>query len=67
MNKKKELVKNTAILTVGKMCTQFISFFLLPLYTAVLETSEYGTFDLLVSYGTLLLPIVNWQFEQGIF
>lgn len=67
MNKKKELVKNTAILTVGKICTQFISFFLLPLYTAVLETSEYGTFDLLVSYGTLLLPIVNWQFDQGIF
>lgn len=40
---------------------------MLPLYTAVLDTTEYGTFDLLVTYGTLLLPLVNWQFDQGIF
>ena len=33
MSRKTELAKNTAILTVGKLCTQCISFFLLPLYT----------------------------------
>lgn len=47
MSRKTELAKNTAILTVGKLCTQCISFFLLPLYTAILSTEEYGTFDLL--------------------
>lgn len=62
-----ELAKNTAILTVGKICTQCISFFLLPLYTAILSTEEYGTFDLLVTYSTLLLPLVNWQLDQGLF
>lgn len=31
MSRKTELAKNTAILTVGKLCTQCISFFLLPL------------------------------------
>lgn len=67
MNRKTELAKNTAILTIGKICTQCISFILLPLYTALLDTSEYGAFDLLLTYGTLLLPIVNWQFDQGIF
>lgn len=67
MNRKKELAKNTAILTFGKICTQCISFFLLPLYTALLDTSEYGIFDLLITYATLLLPLVNWQFDQGIF
>lgn len=51
MSRKTELAKNTAILTVGKLCTQCISFFLLPLYTAILSTEEYGTFDLLVTYG----------------
>ena len=55
MSRKTELAKNTAILTVGKLCTQCISFFLLPLYTAILSTEEYGTFDLLVTYSTLLL------------
>ena len=67
MSRRTELAKNTAILTVGKICTQFISFFLLPLYTAILSTEEYGTFDLLVTYSTFLLPLVNWQFDQGIF
>lgn len=67
MNRERELVKNTAVLAVGKIGTQCISFFLLPLYTSVLETSEYGTFDLMITYGTLLLPLVNWQFDQGIF
>lgn len=67
MSRQKELVKNTALLAVGKISTQCISFFLLPLYTSMLETSEYGTFDLMITYGTLLLPLVNWQFDQGIF
>lgn len=67
MSRKTELAKNTAILTVGKLCTQCISFFLLPLYTAILSTEEYGTFDLLVTYSTLLLPLVNWQLDQGLF
>ena len=54
MSRRTELAKNTAILTVGKICTQCISFFLLPLYTAILSTEEYGTFDLL-HYGHINL------------
>lgn len=67
MSRERNLAKNTAILTIGKLCTQGINFFLLPLYTAVLETSEYGTFDLMVTYGTLLLPLVGMQMDQGLF
>lgn len=67
MSRKTELAKNTAILTIGKICTQCISFFLLPLYTAILSTEDYGTYDLLVTYSTLLLPLVNWQLDQGLF
>lgn len=67
MSRKTELAKNTAILTIGRLSTQCISFFLLPLYTAVLSTEDYGTYDLLVTYATLLLPLVNWQLDQGLF
>lgn len=63
----KQLVKNTVILTVGKICTQFVSFFLLPLYTSILAPGDYGTVDLLSTYVSLLLPLVNWQLDQGIF
>lgn len=67
MNKKNELAKNTIILTVGKMCTQFVSFMLLPLYTALLSPEEYGVVDLFKTYVILLTPLFNWQFESGLF
>lgn len=67
MNKQAELAKNTLILTIGKICTQFVSFFLLPLYTKLLEPEEYGIVDLFNTYITLLVPLFNWQFENGLF
>ena len=67
MSRQKDLARNTAILTVCKVCTQCISFFLLPLYTAILSAEDYGTFDLFVTYATLLLPLINWQLDQGLF
>lgn len=67
MNRNKELARNTIILTVGKICTQFISFLLLPLYTALLVPEEFGIVDLFNTYIALLVPIFNWQFENGLF
>lgn len=67
MSKEKDLAKNTAIISVGRICTQFMSFFLLPLYTSILSTKEYGTVDLLISYSSLLLPAVTFAVEQALF
>ncbi len=67
MSKGKDLAKNTAIVSIGKICTQLITFFLLPVYTAVLSNEEYGVVDLLNTLTSLLLPIVTLQIEQGIF
>ncbi|CUO14564.1 MATE efflux family protein [Turicibacter sanguinis] len=67
MKREKQLVKNTIIVAIGKICTQFISFFLLPLYTALLSAEEYGTVDLLNTYVSLLIPIIFLQIDQAIF
>ncbi|MBP3635032.1 MAG: oligosaccharide flippase family protein [Bacilli bacterium] len=67
MNREKNLAKNTIIITIGKVCTQMITFFLLPLYTGILSTEEYGTIDLLNTIVSLLLPIVTFQVEQALF
>lgn len=67
MSRGSQLAKNTLILTIGKISTQFISFFLLPLYTALLTTEEYGTVDLLNTYISLLVPIITFQIAQGVF
>lgn len=67
MKREKSLVKNTLIITIGKVCTQLITFFLLPLYTGILSTEEYGIVDLLNTLISLLLPIVTFQVEQALF
>lgn len=67
MNKKKQLAKNTLIIFLGKVCTQLISFFLIPLYTSYLATNEYGVVDLVQTYVTLLVPIITMELEMSIF
>ena len=67
MEREKKLVKNTLILSIGNLFTKLITFFLLPLYTAILSTEEYGIVDLLNTLVSLLLPIVTFQIEQAVF
>ena len=67
MNKKKQLAKNTIIIFFGRVCTQLISFLLLPLYTAYLTTDQYGLVDLIQTYVTLLVPIITLELEMSIF
>lgn len=67
MIRTKELGKNTLIITIGRISTQFITFLLLPLYTAVLSTEEYGSVDLVTTIVQLLVPIVSIMIDQGVF
>ncbi|MBR2997672.1 MAG: oligosaccharide flippase family protein [Bacilli bacterium] len=67
MNKKKQLAKNTLIIFLGRACTYFISFLLLPLYTSYLTTKDYGIVDLIQTYVTLLVPIITLELEMSIF
>lgn len=67
MNRNKELVKNTFIIFLGRFSTQFLTFFLLPLYTKFLNSSDYGTIDLIMTYITLLVPVITIQYEMGTF
>ena len=67
MDKKKQFAKTTIIIFFGKVCTQLISFFLLPLYTAYISKDEYGIVDLIQTYVTLLVPIITLELEMSIF
>lgn len=67
MNRNKQLAKNTIILMMGKVCTQFVSFFLLPLYTSLLTASDYGIIDLLQSYIILFVPVISLRLETSVF
>lgn len=66
-SRQNQLAKNTLILTFGKICTQFVSFFLLPLYTTILDPSDYGIVDLISTYAFLILPMISLQMDMGVF
>lgn len=51
------LLSNTAIFAIGNILVKVISFFLMPLYTAVLTAEQYGVSELLNSAIEIILPI----------
>jgi len=67
MNRKKELAKNTLIISLGKFSTQLIAFILLPIYTLYLTPADYGLVDLIITYVALLIPVVTIQMEMAAF
>ena len=67
MNQKNELIKNTLIISIGKFSTQLVSFLLLPLYTSLLTTGEYGEYDFLNTISIFLIPCVTLLMEEGMF
>lgn len=67
MKREKELAKNTIIIGISQISTKFLSFILLPVYTAFLTPTEYGTFDYYVSIQNVLMILVFLQLEQAVF
>lgn len=59
MSKARYLIKNMGILMISNFSSKILVFLLVPLYTSVLSTAEYGTYDLSVSTVTLLFPILS--------
>ena len=64
---KRDLFKNTFIIAIGKFSTQVLSYFLLPLYTSILSTSEYGIYDLLVTICIFVIPFITIMMEESMF
>ena len=64
---KRDLFKNTFIIAIGKFSTQILSYFLLPLYTSILSTSEYGIYDLLVTICIFVIPLITIMMEESMF
>ena len=63
----KDLAINTIIIGIGKFSTQLVSFLLLPLYTSILTTEEYGVYDLIITISTFLSPLITLLMEESMF
>ena len=60
------LFKNIGLLTLSSFATKLISFFLVPLYTNILTTSEYGTNDLFIATVGVLIPILTLNIQEAV-
>jgi O-antigen/teichoic acid export membrane protein len=58
-NRYKRLMSNTIIFAIGTFSSKVLVFFMLPFYTNILTTAEYGTVDALINAGQLLIPIAS--------
>ena len=58
-NGTKYLIKNIGFLTISQFGTKILSFFLVPLYTSILSTEDYGTYDLVYSTVSILIPLLT--------
>lgn len=67
MSREKDLIKNTAILSVGKFLPQLTAFITLPILTQYLTKGEYGTYDLVSTLVMLVLPICTLQIQTAAF
>ena len=60
------LIKNTMIFTLGNLGSKLISFFLIPLYTNALTTTEYGVVDLIATVGTVAVPVLTLNICESV-
>lgn len=65
MEKLKYLFKNMSFLVISQFGIKFLNFFLVPLYTSVLTTEEYGTYDLFNTTIALLIPFLTLNIRES--
>lgn len=65
-SRNKYLIKNTLIFTLGNLGSKLISFFLIPLYTNALTTTQYGTVDLVTTVSTVAVPILTLNICESV-
>ena len=60
------LLKNVGLLALSSFATKLLTFFMVPLYTSVLTTGEYGTYDLFSTTVSVLLPLLTLNIQEGV-
>lgn len=62
----KELLSNTLLFAIANMGSKILVFLMIPLYTAVLSTEEYGISDMVQTTAQMLFPILTCMIADAI-
>ena len=65
MSKYKTLAKDTGLFAISDFASKCITFLLLPIYTNVLTTTEYGQVDLLNNMVNLVYPLLTLSIVEA--
>ncbi len=60
-----QLISNTLLFALGNFGSKFLVFLLVPLYTHVLTTAEYGISELVITGTNLLIPFVSVSIQDA--
>ena len=64
--KYKKLIKNFSMAFIGNFVSKILSFIMVPFYTSILTTSDYGTADLISNIVFLVLPVFTLLMEEAV-
>ncbi|MBP3560380.1 MAG: oligosaccharide flippase family protein [Clostridia bacterium] len=67
MNKLTKLLKNSGLFAISTFGSKILSFLMVPVYSYVLSTAEFGTADIYMTVLNLLVPIVSLSIFDAIF
>lgn len=67
MSRESKLVKNTFILSIGTFFPKFAAFITLPILTKYLSKSDFGTYDIILTLVSLVLPVATMQIQTAAF
>ena len=66
LQKIKKLSLNTILFTISGFGSKIVSFLLVPLYTYMLSTNEYGNLDLMSMTAQLLIPFLTLNIQDAV-
>lgn len=64
-NRYKRLFFDTGLFALSNLGSKILTFLLVPLYTSILSTEEYGTADILTTTANLLYPILTLSIYEA--
>lgn len=62
----RSFAKNVGLLTIANFGTKILSFLLVPLYTSILSTADYGTYDLALNTVGVLVPLLTQNIVDAV-
>ena len=65
-NKYIRLIKNIGMLLAGNFVSKVLLFLMVPFYTSILTTSDYGTADLISNTVLLVLPLFSVLMNEAV-